>query len=139
MNDMKKALEVAMYERVKVVKDILAGYKDGELNLKNIVDYIVVNASTVESYIDEDLEIKEVRQDDMVVTQDGTKEFYREDYRYYLPRTKFCMEIIKNYYSLMDNFSEDIWTDIQYYGISKSCATMLNKFEKEGRINIIKG
>lgn len=124
-------MEIGIYKRVLEVKDILDTWsnKEGEINPATIVDYVVLNACTVEDY-KEDMKVEHIAQDGTVVLEDGTKKaFYREDYQYWLPRTKFVMEILKCYFGLAEDFTEDIWTDIQYYGISKSCATILNWFE----------
>lgn len=142
MNDMKKAMEIGIYRRVLEVKDILDTWsnKEGEINPSNIIDYVVLNSCNMYTTYDiEERSVKEIRPDGSCMLSDGeVRKFYREDYQICLPKTKFCMEILKCYFGLIEDFSEDIWEDIQYYGISKSCATMLNEFENSGRISILK-
>lgn len=126
MKDMKKAMELGLYKRVVEVKDILAGYSHKDINLNNIVDYVVLNACTIEYYTNEDIQILEITQNGIVRTSDGSEKFYIDDFQYYLPSTKFCMQILKCYFRITSDFSKDVWEDIKYYGLSKSCATMLD-------------
>ena len=160
MRDMKEAMYKAMYRRVLTVKDIMANldYRSDELNLDNIVDYVTANAcdfyNTYDESVDEDgnldsdLDVIEMKINNegkaVIISKRETGEVYEDDFditkdewQVFLPKTKLCMEILRAYYGDIEDFTEETWENIRYYGISKSCANMLNKFEKQGKINII--
>ena len=154
MKDMKEKMFEAMYRRVKEVKDILGGEKEGDVNPHNIVDYVVLNSCKSSTFRygykrekyeilgfmpEGDLGVVYIarRDDDLGELKPMEFDFHVEDFNFGLPRTKFCMEVLRCIYGDMEDFSEDIWEDIRLYGISKSCANMLNRFEEEGIIDII--
>ena len=150
MKDMKEAYFEGAYNRVKEVKKLIDNVEYESINPQNIVDYIVLNCCSYYSSYSEDAYIDEITTEGNVVVispDDDSKNIERfnsDDYwneldfwRICLPKTKFCMEIIRAYYGDIKDFSKETWEDIKYYGISKSCATMLNKFEKQGKIDII--
>ena len=155
MKDIRKAYFKAAYERVREVKDIMANLdnRSDELNLDNIIDYVVANScdfyNTYDDSEDSQLEIVEIKNENgkqIIISKDmETGKVFKEDleeskykWQIFLPKTKLCTEIIRAYYGDIKDFSEQTWEDIKYYGISVSCANILNKFEKEKKINIIK-
>ena len=154
-NNLKEEMYKAMYNRVLVVKDIMANldYRSEELRLDNIVDYVVVNAcdfyNTCDEEIDEDgcldsnLDIFEIKNNNegktVIISGRPTGEVYENDleevvdeWQVFLPKTKLCMNILKLYYGDIDieKFIDSLEEE-SYYGISKSCAKLLNKIQKQ--------
>lgn len=164
MKDMKEAMFEAMYRRVIEVKELLEVAdcdkeyaleikKANSINLHNIVDYVVVNSCRdIYSYdygwegyrilkISQEGENGIVylghKRDGIAELRPIEVEFKLENFSFLLPKTRFCMDILRMVYGDMETFSEETWEEVRWYGITRACRNMLQKFEDEGVIGRI--